>query len=279
VTRSEIKAMLAQHGIMLTKSLGQNFLHDQNQVQRIAEAAQLKSGDRVLEIGPGLGPLTRALLGKGARVTAVEIDRRLHASLEQTFQAESSLTLIHADALKWLRQGPQDWSQWKLVSNLPYSVGSPIVIELALLPKGPSDMVVTLQQEVIDRMMATPDSKTYGVMSLLIQLRYRIGQRFRIPAGCFFPEPDVESSCLALHRRHTPLLTEDQCRTFVQLVKLGFSQRRKVMWKLLKQRWHADLLETARQQLELDPMIRAQALGLDTFVALTQRLHPTSGEG
>ena len=275
MTLNEIKSMLMQQGILLTKSLGQNFLHDQNQVQRIADAAQLTSGDQVLEIGPGLGPLTRALMQQGAQVTAVEIDRRLHASLKEAFQGEKVLTLIHADALKWLRQHPQDWSRWKLVSNLPYSVGSPIVVELALAPKGPSDMVVTLQQEVIERMMAAPGSKAYGVMSLLVQLNYQIGQRFRIPASCFFPEPDVESSCLALHRRSEPLLDGDQSRTFVQLVKLGYSQRRKVMWKLLKQRWSASILESARKKLDLDPMIRAQALDLETFVALTSFLHKT----
>ena len=124
--------------------MGQNFLLDQNQVQRIADAAQLTSGDQVLEIGPGLGPLTRALLQHGAQVTAVEIDRRLHVRWKKRFKAKA-LTLIHADALKWCDAPSTGRVETGL--QLPYSVGSPIVVELALAPKGPSDMVVTLQQK------------------------------------------------------------------------------------------------------------------------------------
>jgi 16S rRNA (adenine1518-N6/adenine1519-N6)-dimethyltransferase len=270
---SEIKATLADRGILLTKSLGQNFLHDQNQIRRIVDAADLREGEQILEIGPGLGPLTGALLERQVRLTSIEIDRRLVEFLGDRFQSEPLLTLLHADALEWLRTTARDWSDWKLVANLPYSVGSPTLIELALMAHPPRRMTATLQAEVVDRILASCNTRAYGIMTLLILVSYEPMGRFKIPATCFFPEPDVESSCVTLERRAKPLLDEGQRATYVKLVKLAFSQRRKIVWKLLKQRWKPELLEAIRIDLDLDPMVRAQALSLEQFVALARRLH------
>ncbi|MCX6904602.1 MAG: ribosomal RNA small subunit methyltransferase A, partial [Verrucomicrobia bacterium] len=119
MTLSEIKRVLTEGRIQLTKSLGQNFLHDGNQLRRIVEAAALAHTDRVLEIGPGLGPLTELLAEQAGEVLAIEMDRRLHDYLQLRFAGTKNLVLLHADALSYLRQQPRDWSGWKLVANLP----------------------------------------------------------------------------------------------------------------------------------------------------------------
>ena len=269
---NEIKSILSERNILLTKSLGQNFLHDQNQIKRIADAADIQPDEQILEIGPGLGPLTRELLNRQAKVTSVEIDKRLVEALEVLFENEPNFTLKHTDALAWLKKEPQNWSNWKLAANLPYSVGSPILIALALSEHPPKRMTATLQSEVVDRIVSPYNTKTYGVMTLLLQARFKATDKFKIPAGCFFPEPDVESSCVTLERYPEPLMTTDELKTYVQLVKLAFSQRRKIVWKLLKQRWKPEALEEAKTQLSLDPMVRAQAIKFEQFVDLAKLL-------
>src|SRR5687767_6136377 len=124
---SEMRQLLVEQGIQLTKSLGQNFLHDANQLRRIVAAAELTSRDKVLEIGPGLGPLTQALLESAGEVLAIEKDARLVELLRKRFAKAKNLRLIHDDALAFLKREKRDWHDWKLVANLPYSVGSPII--------------------------------------------------------------------------------------------------------------------------------------------------------
>jgi 16S rRNA (adenine1518-N6/adenine1519-N6)-dimethyltransferase len=273
----------------LTKSLGQNFLHDANQLRRIVEAAELEKADKILEIGPGLGPLTEWLLEKAGEVLAIEKDLRLVEFLRERFNvAQASrlhnsttllkaggtpaLHLIHADALEFLRRESHDWGDWKLVANLPYSVASTIFVELAQSPKRPERMVATLQLEVAHRLMAKAGDEDYGVLTLLLQLDYKLRDWFKIPASCFFPEPDVDSACVVLIRRAQPPLSDHQRVMFAKIVKRAFSQRRKMMLKLLRKDWPAEKLERAFEKLQLSPQIRAEAVSLEQFVALAQRV-------
>ncbi len=269
---TEMKQILTSGQIQLTKSLGQNFLHDQNQLRRIVAAAELTPADRVLEIGPGLGPLTELLLEKAGSVLAIEKDRRLVDFLKKHFAPAPNLELRCDDALDYLRREPRDWSDWKLVANLPYSVASPLLVELAGLPGCPSRVVVALQLEVARRLVARADDADYGLLSLLVQLRYEPQGHFKISADCFFPPPDVESACVVLKRREPSLLPDELRPTFTRLVKLSFSQRRKMMMKLLKQDWPADKLGAAFEQLGLSPQIRAEKVSLEQFVQLTKIL-------
>jgi 16S rRNA (adenine1518-N6/adenine1519-N6)-dimethyltransferase len=272
VNLAEMRALLVQRDLQLTKSLGQNFLHDGNQLRRIVAAAELQPADRVLEIGPGLGPLTELLLAGAGEVLAIEKDGRLVEFLREHFAAAARLTLRHDDALAWLKSGPHDWRGWKLVANLPYSVASPILVELALARPGPDRMVATLQYEVAQRLMAGAGDEDYGVLTLLVQLDYEPGGWFKIPAGCFFPAPEVDSACVVLRRRAQPLLADEQRPVFVKIVKRAFSQRRKMMLKLLKQDWPADALAAAFAGLNISPMERAEKLTLEQFAALTRHL-------
>jgi len=269
-----MRQLVSAHGIQLTKSLGQNFLHDEKVIARIAAAGELTPTDQVLEIGPGLGPLTEALLAQAGNVLAIEMDRRLVELLRQRWPAGQTpaLQLVHADALKWLETTPRDWRGWKLVANLPYSVASPLLVELALTEHGPERMVVTLQLEVARRLRARAGEEDYGLLTLLVGLNYEPRGMFRISAGCFFPQPNVDSACLTLVRRAEPLLPSALTAIFVRVVKRAFSQRRKMMVKLLRDDWPEEALTRAMTALGLSPQIRAEAVTLAQFVALTRQL-------
>ena len=273
MTLSEMRQILTGRGIQLTKSLGQNFLHDGNQLRRIVAAAELSQSDRVLEIGPGLGPLTELLLAQAGEVLAIEMDQRLVEFLRERFRAASHFILRHDDALDYLRRQPADWTDWKLVANLPYSVASPILVELAQNARGPRRIVATLQLEVAQRLVAQAGESEYGLLALLVQLGYQPTGCFKIPASCFFPAPDVDSACVTLVRRPEPLLVAAQAQVFTNVVKRAFSQRRKMMFKLLKQDWPVETLERAFAQAQLTAQIRAEAASLEQFVILTQALY------
>lgn len=292
---SEMRRWLDERDIQLTKSLGQNFLHDAHQLERIVAAAELTKTDKVLEIGPGLGPLTELLLVQAGAVLAIEKDARLVAVLRERFRmsegrvprgpdsalaqsqglaelAPPGFDLIHDDALEFIRREPYDWSDWKLVANLPYSVASPILVELALSSRRPRLMTVTLQLEVAQRLMAAADDDDYGVLTLLVQLDYEARGWFKIPSSCFFPAPDVDSACVTLVRRAKPLLADDHRAAFVKIVKRAFSQRRKMMLKLLKTEWPLEKLQAAFAALNISPQERAEKLSLEQFVELTRLL-------
>ena len=299
MTLTEMRALLVKRDIQLTRSLGQNFLHDGNQLRRIVDAAEIQPTDKILEIGPGLGPLTELLLEKAGEVLAIEMDARLVDFLCERFGTEqrsadlltdalasqpekpaepaepaegAAFHLLHDDALKFLKREARDWSDWKLVANLPYSVASPILVELAGGARAPKMIVATLQMEVAKRLMAQADDDDYGILTLLVQIDFEPRGSFKIPPECFFPSPDVDSACVCLVRRATPLLPENLRPAFVKIIKRGFSQRRKMMMKLLKQDWAADKLAVAFAQLGISPMERAEKLSLEQFVALTKNL-------
>ncbi len=294
---TEMRELLAKRNIQLTKSLGQNFLHDANQLERIAAAGELTKADKVLEIGPGLGPLTELLVAKAGEVLAIEMDHRLVEFLAERFGLVSkegapelsagapevasqtgdakhpdNFFLIHDDALAYLKREPRDWRDWKLVANLPYSVASPILVELAAGVRAPKLIAATLQLEVVQRLVAATDDDHYGILTLLVQLDFEPRGWFKIPPGCFFPAPDVDSGCVTLVRRAVPLLPEELRATFRKIVKKSFSQRRKMMLKLLKQDWLKEKLEAAFAELQISPMERAEKLSLEQFVELTKLL-------
>lgn len=343
MTLTQMRELLAKRQIQLTKSLGQNFLHDGNQLRRIVDAAGLTKADKVLEIGPGLGPLTELLVERAGEVFAIEKDGRLAEFLCERFGLESGTAenagepsprpspigwerenvddtvetqvvpdsiqrgikqppllgerdgvradessdgelvdeveppnfyLLHDDALHFLKHEKRDWSDWKLVANLPYSVASPILVELAAGAHAPKMIVATLQLEVAKRLMAGADDDDYGVLTLLVQLDFEPCGLFKIPSDCFFPAPEVDSACVTLRRRAEPLLAEEQRETFRRVVKRAFSQRRKMMMKLLKQDWPKEKLDAAFVELKISPQERAEKLGLEQFVKLTKLFTP-----
>ncbi len=274
---TDMRDILKAYDLRLTRSLGQSFLHDGNQLRRIVAAAELTKADRVLEIGPGLGPLTELLVQHAGQVLAIEKDARLAELLRARFDSEckiqnSQFEVLHADALELLRRERREWSNWKLVANLPYSVASPILVELAQSAERPERMVVTLQLEVAKRLMAAPGCKDFGVLTLLVQLDYEPRGWFKIPASCFFPEPKVDSACVVLVRRKPPLLPEEQHVAFAKIVKRAFSQRRKMMAKLLSLDWPEEILARALDETNLSSQIRGEMVSLEQFVHIASSL-------
>ncbi len=271
----EMRRLLETRGLRLTRSLGQNFLHDGNQLRRIAGAAGLSGVEPVLEIGPGLGPLTEQLLERAGSVLAVEKDSRLVEVLRDRFGTDPRIELVTADALDWLREGERDWSNWWVVSNLPYSVGSPILVELAMAARPPRRMVVLLQEEVVDRITARPGTADYGVLSLLVGLQFRSKESFRVPRDCFFPAPDVESACVVLELREDLEWVSGLATTYARVVKTGFGQRRKMLLKLLAAVWPRDAVSAALAGAGVSVTERAERLTREQFVSIAGAL---SGE-
>jgi 16S rRNA (adenine1518-N6/adenine1519-N6)-dimethyltransferase len=274
VKLSEIKQILAAEGTRLTKSLGQNFLHDGNQLRRIIQAADLRPTDCVLEIGPGLGALTGPVLAKAGRVLAIEKDRRLFELLRHRLPPAANISLVHDDAFDYLARAAENLSGWKVVANLPYSIGSRLLVELVQRSDRPKQITATLQFEVVQRIVANAGDQDYGVLALLTQLRYQSAGHFRIPASCFFPEPEVDSACVTLIRCKQPPLSEAEGGVFAQIVKRSFSQRRKMMLKLLRADWPEAALEEAFEKARLGPKARAETVTLEQFVALARMLYP-----
>jgi 16S rRNA (adenine1518-N6/adenine1519-N6)-dimethyltransferase len=265
---AEVRALADRFGIRPTKRLGQNFVHDPNTVRRIVKAADLKPDDVVVEVGPGLGSLTLALLPAAAHVHAVEIDPALAAALPGTVAEfapglADRLTVTNLDAMK---VGALDPAPTAVVANLPYNVGVPVLLHLlAALPSLQKGLVM-VQQEVVDRLAAGPGSKVYGVPSVKVAWFAAARKAGPVPRAVFWPVPNVDSGLLAFTRREPP--PGDRAAVFA-LVDAAFAQRRKALRPALAG-WagSAPAAEQALRAAGIDPLARAETLGIDDFARL-----------
>jgi 16S rRNA (adenine1518-N6/adenine1519-N6)-dimethyltransferase len=266
---SEVKALLAELDFRPSKVLGQNFLIDSNILKILLATADLRPDDAVIEIGPGLGVLTERLTHSAGKVVAIEKDHRLAAYLRERFQGIPNLELIEADALdvdmdKYLAAGFN-----KVVANLPYSVASRLLVNLAEAPHRPEQIVVTIQSEVADRLIAEPGTDDYGLLSVLMQLQYGIDLRKLISPSCFYPPPEVKSAIVNMVLRELP----EKPRNYDQLkelLKLCFSKRRKQLGGVLRK--HFAQFDPVLSQLKLDPQSRAETLSPEQWIALSNAL-------
>jgi 16S rRNA (adenine1518-N6/adenine1519-N6)-dimethyltransferase len=268
---SEITAVLRKIHVSPVKSLGQNFLHDRNLIQWIIERADLGPDDYVLEIGPGLGALTNGALRKGARVVAIEKDARLAEFLAQHF-CNQRLEVLHQDALRFDVRRLFAEAPVKLLGNLPYYVSSQLLLKFLNYPSPIILSLLMLQVEVANRLSASPSSKDYGALTLLMQLHYRVEYLRTIPAAVFFPRPDVNSAVVKFSPRSPKELPACDEAFFGVLVRRGFSQRRKQLGKLLREQI-SDWSEAA-ETLGFDRQVRAEALSLHQWIALTNYMRP-----
>lgn len=231
---SDIRALLAERDIRPSRVLGQNFLIDENILHILLDSAHLAESDQVLEIGPGLGVVTEFLLAQAGRVVAIEKDPRLAAYIREAFADRPHLTLIEADALQLdLHALLEEHRITHVVSNLPYSAGTRILLTLFEAPLRPWRLVVTLQEEVAERLIAPPGSRVYGVASIHAQLYYDVRIRKIVRPTCFYPAPEVRSAILECYRRAEPLATVVDKPHFNELIKWCFSQRRKQIGRIL----------------------------------------------
>ncbi|HEV7906818.1 MAG TPA: 16S rRNA (adenine(1518)-N(6)/adenine(1519)-N(6))-dimethyltransferase RsmA [Pseudonocardiaceae bacterium] len=271
---ADVRRLAAELDIRPTKKLGQNFVHDPNTVRRIVASAELSPDDVVLEVGPGLGSLTLALLPAARSVVAVEIDPVLAARLpataaERAPELASRLQVVEADAMR-VRADQLGAAPTALVANLPYNVAVPVVLHLlAELPSLTKGMVM-VQSEVADRMAAGPGSKVYGVPSVKLAWYADARRAGPVPRSVFWPVPNVDSALVAFTRRPELLSTVDR-RALFTLVDAAFAQRRKTLRAALSG-WAGSAAEAERRLVAagVDPSTRGEQLHVTDFVRIAE---------
>lgn len=262
-------AELLRHlGIRAHKQLSQSFLADEEVCRAMAEAAELGPADEVLEIGPGLGILTRVLLERAGRVVAVELDRRLAGHLPNLLP-DRRLEVLRDDALRF---DPADHfpADYKLVANLPYQITSPVLSRFLIEVRRPKVLVLMVQREVAERIAAAPGHASY--LSVLAQSVADVRLLRRVSAGAFYPRPKVDSAVLLLRERSDPEVSEALLARFLKLVRAGFTQPRKTVANSLVQGLELQRAEVGRalDAAGVDPRLRPQQLSVGNWLALLQ---------
>lgn len=256
------------------KRFGQNFLHDQNVIQRIVNAIAPRKGDHIVEIGPGQGALTKQLLPLIGQMDAVELDRDLLEPLQESCAPLGQLTIHPADALKFdfcsLRKS--DEQKLRIVGNLPYNISTPLLFHLMEQRHCIQDMHFMLQKEVVERITAQPGTGQYGRLSIMLQYYCQAEQLFNVPPGAFFPPPKVDSSVFRLTPYTAQPFTAKDEKLLSRIVSQSFSQRRKTIRNNLK----GMIDESVLTELGIDPGLRPERLELEHFVNLANWLADTS---
>ncbi|MEI7752802.1 MAG: 16S rRNA (adenine(1518)-N(6)/adenine(1519)-N(6))-dimethyltransferase RsmA [Actinomycetota bacterium] len=266
LSRRDISDLLTQHGLAPRREFGQNFVADPNTVRRIARLAKLSPTDHVVEIGAGLGSLTTALAETGAAVTAIEIDHGIVPVLRSVVADLERVTVIEGDAqeLPWHELLAAS-TQWVLVANLPYNVGTPLVLDLLDTVPEIARMLVMVQREVAERIVASPRTSAYGAIT--VKVAYWATARIvgYVPSTVFVPQPKVESALVEITRRPTPAVADIDPTALFTLVKAGFAHRRKML------RGTLGGLVTPEQfeQAGIAPTARAEELDVHAWGRLT----------
>ena len=268
---SATRHILKTFDLRASKKLGQNFLTDSSVVQKIVDAAEISTGDEVLEIGPGIGTLTQGLLEAGAKVTAVEIDKKLPAVLEKTLEGYENFKLVQGDILKVDIEKIMP-PNFKVVANLPYYITTQILLTL-LEKKLPVTKIVTMvQKEVAERMTAAPNSKIYGAMTVAVQFRADVKIAFEVPPSAFLPRPEVTSAVVVCDVRESPFKVADE-EFFIKVVRAAFGQRRKTLVNsLLGAGFLREKILAALEVANILPERRAETLSIEDFVNLANNL-------
>lgn len=259
-------AAIARH--VPRKRFGQHFLHDAGVLRKIVQAIAPRSGDDLVEIGPGEGALTLPLLRELGRMTVIELDRDLVPRLREAARDVGDLTLVEADVLTVDFTRLARGSTLRVVGNLPYNISSPILFHCLDHIGAIGDMHFMLQREVVERMAAAPGSKVYGRLSVMLQLACRVEPLLRVPPGAFRPPPKVESALVRLTPRAPAERTFDDPVLLARVVKAAFGQRRKTLANALRDEASAAQIEAAG----IDPRTRAEQLAPNAFVRLADVL-------
>lgn len=272
LTPLHIPTLLKAHGLTPKKSMGQNFLVDSTALERIVEAAEIAPESAVLEVGPGLGSLTRYLARAARRVVAVELDGSLIPVLEDVLSGFGNVEIIHGDILTLDPAALMNQAGYWVVANIPYYITSNLIRHLLEAPLKPRRLVLTVQREVAERINARPGDMSLLALSVQVYGRPQIAAR--IPAGAFYPPPKVDSSAVRVDLYPEPLIPTNQLDTFFRLAKAGFGQKRKTLRNSLSAGLSlpgdqaADLLRSAG----IDPMRRAETLSIEEWKALTEKI-------
>ncbi|WP_297134619.1 16S rRNA (adenine(1518)-N(6)/adenine(1519)-N(6))-dimethyltransferase RsmA [Terrisporobacter sp.] len=278
------KEVVQKHNFKFSKSLGQNFLIDTNVIDRILEGARVQEGDYVIEVGPGIGTLTKEMGRTAEKVVAIEIDKTLIPILEETLSDFPNIEVINQDILKVdvqelvkekLNGGPV-----KLIANLPYYITTPIVMKFLEEDIPVTDIVVMVQKEVADRMNAQPNSKDYGALSVAVQYYCETEIVAKAPRHMFMPQPNVDSTVIGLHVREERKYHVDNEEVFFKTVKASFGQRRKTLLNSLGGLGflNKDEIRRALQEANIDEKRRGETLSIDEFALLANAVNKIHNE-
>lgn len=255
-------AVLKRYGLHADKRLGQNFLQDHFALEKIATAAEIQADDCVLEIGPGLGSLTRYLAVCARQVTAVELDPDLLNPLKAVLTPHPNVRIVHGDILDLRVADLVDQSGYIVAANIPYNITSAIIRHLLESDPKPRRIVLTIQKEVAERICAKPGD--LSLLALSVQVYGSPSIQAKIPAGAFHPIPNVDSAILRIDIYDQPLVSAEMLSTFFKLIKAGFSQKRKTLRNSLSSGLHIKPqdAETLLNKSNIDPMRRAETLSI-----------------
>jgi 16S rRNA (adenine1518-N6/adenine1519-N6)-dimethyltransferase len=265
-----LRELAERHGIHPKRSLGQHFLIDPNLARAIAADAGVGAGDRVVEIGAGLGSLTRALAETGASVLAIELDRALLPALQASLEGLRNVRIVRADAMMFGWVDALDRGEWILAGNLPYNVATPLVVETLRRAPRIRRLVVMVQREVGERLAAGPGEDGYGIPSVRVAYRARATIVRRVPPEVFWPRPKVASVVVRVERRERPPVDVAEAPLW-RVVEAGFAERRKTMRNALRRLGlDADEAQEILAGAGIAPAARAETLGLAEFARIAE---------
>ena len=278
------KEVVNKHNFKFSKSLGQNFLIDDNVIDRILEGARLSETDRIIEVGPGIGTLTREMGKVAENVVAIEIDKTLIPILKETLADLDNVEVVNEDILKVDVQGlineKLNGGPVKLVANLPYYITTPIVMKFLEEDIPVTDIVVMVQKEVADRMNAKPSTKDYGALSVAVQYYCDTEIVAKAPRHMFVPQPNVDSIVIGLHVRDEKKYVVDNEEIFFKTVKASFGQRRKTLLNSLGGLGFLskDQIREALKAANIDEKRRGETLSIDEFANLSNEINKFSSK-
>ena len=277
---SAVKELMGKYHLRCRKRLGQNFLVDANIVNKIVSSASLERDDVVVEIGPGLGVITRAAAAGARLVVSVELDRALLPALEETLQGFDNIHIVAGDAMDTdfdsLVQAAGFRGPYKIIANLPYYITTPLIMRLLLNRFNISLFVIMVQNEVAQRITALPGGKEYGSLSVAVQYFTEARYLFKVPGTVFIPRPDVDSAVILLSRRERPPVEVPDEDLFFRVVRGAFGQRRKILLNSLAATFDSIPRERMKDLLQgsgIDPGRRGETLGLREFADVTAAIH------
>ncbi|MHB0740218.1 16S rRNA (adenine(1518)-N(6)/adenine(1519)-N(6))-dimethyltransferase RsmA [Peptostreptococcus stomatis] len=267
--------LVKKHGFKFTKSLGQNFLIDDNIVDKIVAGAGIGPGDKIIEVGPGIGTLTREMASRAQNLMAVEIDKNLIPILEDTLGDYDNVKIVNEDIIKADIKGLIDENLGggpvKLVANLPYYITTPIIMRFLEENINVTDIVVMVQKEVAERMNAQPGGKDFGALSVAVQYYCDTEIVAKVPRHLFVPQPNVDSIVIALRVRPERKYKVDDEDLYFKVVKAAFGQRRKTLLNSISSMGNLakDQVKEALEEAGIDPKRRGETLSLDEFAILS----------
>jgi len=281
---STTRELISAHDLRVKKNLGQNFLIDQFVLEKICAAADVSANELVVEIGPGLGALTQALLARSGHVIAVEIDPQLARLLESTLSGHQNLTVMNADAMTcdWQEIArAHGYTSFKVVANLPYYITTPLIMSLLEGSAPVRSVTVMIQREVADRILAKPSSRDYGALTLGVAYRASARLVANVPRNCFIPRPGVDSAVVHLDVFQPPPVQTADERLLFGVIKAAFAQRRKTLVNCIFNMEGPALSKEAIGSIltgcGLDKNIRGEALSLEEFARLASALASAVG--